>query len=108
MAESKVIDRVGDLASARKVAAVLGILKSGHAYLPLDPALPPARLQMMLDDAQVSCTVQLTGRIAEIDDFVERAAAIGKVAAVARSGSVAVSKGEVTLSSYARHHRLTG
>jgi hypothetical protein len=33
---------------------------------------------------------------------------IGKLSAVARSGSVAVSKGEVTLSSYTRHHRLTG
>ena len=32
----------------------------------------------------------------------------GTLAAVARSGSVAVSKGEVTLSTYARHHRLTG
>jgi acetolactate synthase-1/3 small subunit len=62
----------------------------------------------VLDDSQVSCTIQLTGKIADIDAFVERAAAIGQVAAVARSGSVAVSKGEVTLSSYARHHRLTG
>ena len=62
----------------------------------------------ILDDSQVSCTVQLTGRPTEIDEFIESAAAIGKLAAVARSGSVAVSKGEVTLSSYARHHRLTG
>jgi hypothetical protein len=48
------------------------------------------------------------GRLAEIDAFVEEASQIGKIAAVARSGSVAVSKGEVTLSSYARHHRLSG
>ena len=62
----------------------------------------------ILDDAQNSCTVQLTGRLAEIDAFVEEAGQIGKIAAVARSGSVTVSKGEVTLSSYVRHHRLTG
>jgi acetolactate synthase-1/3 small subunit len=62
----------------------------------------------ILDDSQISCTVQLTGRLSEIDDFIEAAAKIGELAAVARSGSVAVSKGEVTLSSYARHHRLTG
>jgi acetolactate synthase-1/3 small subunit len=62
----------------------------------------------ILDDAQVSCTVQLTGRPAEVDQFVDAAAEIGELAAVARSGSVAVSKGEVTLSSFARHHRLTG
>ena len=62
----------------------------------------------ILDDAQNSCTVQLTGRLAEVDAFVEEAGQIGEIAAVARSGSVAVSKGEVTLSSYSRHHRLTG
>ena len=62
----------------------------------------------ILDDAQVSCTVQMTGRPSEIDKLVEAAMEIGELSAVARSGSVAVSKGEVTLSSYTRHHRLTG
>ena len=62
----------------------------------------------ILDDAQSSCTVQLIGRITEVDEFVDAAVAIGELRAVARSGSVAVSKGEVTLSSYAKHHRLTG
>jgi acetolactate synthase-1/3 small subunit len=62
----------------------------------------------ILDDAQVSCTLQLTGRLQEVDAFVNAAAQIGELAATARSGSVAVSKGEVTLSSYARLHRLTG
>ena len=62
----------------------------------------------ILDDSQASCTVQLTGSPADIDTFIESVASIGEVAAVARSGSVAVSKGEVTLSSYARHQRLTG
>lgn len=62
----------------------------------------------ILDDAQNSCTIQLTGRPDEVDAFVRGASQIGKLNAVARSGSVAVSKGEVTLSSYAKHHRLTG
>ncbi len=62
----------------------------------------------VLDDAQISCTLQLTGKPAEIDAFINEVLAIGSVSALARSGSVAVSKGEVTLSSYARHHRLTG
>jgi acetolactate synthase-1/3 small subunit len=62
----------------------------------------------ILDDAQNSCTVLLSGTLSEIDRFVDAAKQIGELAAVARSGSVAVSKGEVTLSSYARHHRLTG
>lgn len=62
----------------------------------------------ILDDAQVSCTLQLTGRLQDVDAFVEAAAQAGELAAIARSGSVAVSKGEVTLSSYARLHKLTG
>jgi len=62
----------------------------------------------ILDDAQVSCTVQLTGRPTDVDAFVAAAGELGTLSAVARSGSVAVSRGEVTLSSYARHHRLTG
>lgn len=62
----------------------------------------------ILDDSPVSCTVQLTGRIAEIDQFIVAVGKVGEIAAVARSGSVAVSKGEVTLSSYDRHHQLSG
>jgi len=61
----------------------------------------------ILDEAQVSCTIQLTGRISEIDDFVTAAGSIGELSAVARSGSVAVSKGEVTLSSFDAHHHLS-
>ena len=61
----------------------------------------------ILDDSQVSCTIQLTGRVGEIDDFVAAASAIGQLSAVARSGSVAVSKGEVTLSSYDANYHLS-
>ncbi len=61
----------------------------------------------ILDDAQSSCTLQLTGDIQTIDAFVKKAADIGELRAVARSGSVAVSKGEVTLSSFDANHRLS-
>jgi len=61
----------------------------------------------ILDEAQVSCTIQLTGRVREIDAFVSEAENIGELSAVARSGSVAVSKGEVTLSSFDAHHHLS-
>lgn len=62
----------------------------------------------MLDDAENACTLQLTGRQQEVDAFITAAGELGTLAAVARSGSVAVSRGEVTLSSYSQQHRLTG
>ena len=37
--------------SAALVVAVLGVLEAGAAYLPLDPALPPQRLALLLADA---------------------------------------------------------
>ena len=62
----------------------------------------------MLDEDANSCTMQLTGRVAEVDDFVNALAEVGEISAVARSGSVAVSKGEVTLTSFDRQHLLAG
>jgi acetolactate synthase-1/3 small subunit len=62
----------------------------------------------ILDEAQISCTVQLTGRVKNIDAFVAEASDIGEISAVARSGTVAVSKGEVTLTSFDRQHLLVG
>ena len=50
--------------SAEMVVSLLGVLKAGGAYLPLDPAYPPERLAFMLADAQL--TVLLTQqRLAE-------------------------------------------
>src|SRR6185503_20294709 len=38
--------------SVDMVAGLLAILKTGAAYLPLDPDLPEARLRLLLEDAQ--------------------------------------------------------
>ncbi|HEX7312964.1 MAG TPA: amino acid adenylation domain-containing protein [Pyrinomonadaceae bacterium] len=38
--------------SVGMVVALLGTLKAGAAYVPLDPSYPPARLAFMLDDAR--------------------------------------------------------
>ena len=50
--------------SAEMIIALLGILKAGAAYLPLDPEYPVERLSYMLGDAQPAC-VLTSARIAE-------------------------------------------
>jgi non-ribosomal peptide synthetase component F len=36
------------------IVGLLGILKAGGVYVPIDPDYPPERLQFMLEDSQVS------------------------------------------------------
>ncbi|MEU8264295.1 amino acid adenylation domain-containing protein [Micromonospora sp. NPDC048999] len=53
-------DRVVAVALPRSVdlvVAVLGVLKAGSAFLPLDPEQPPARAALMLADGPVSAVV---------------------------------------------------
>jgi amino acid adenylation domain-containing protein len=43
--------------SIEMVIALVGILKAGAAYVPLDPAYPEPRLDFMMEDSQVSAIV---------------------------------------------------
>lgn len=45
--------------SAELVEALLGVLKAGAAYVPLDPSYPPRRLAFMLEDAKVAAVLSL-------------------------------------------------
>ncbi|MBG0566564.1 non-ribosomal peptide synthetase [Actinoplanes aureus] len=51
--------RVGILfgRSATALAAMLAVLESGAAYVPLDPTLPPERLRLMIDDSGVEIII---------------------------------------------------
>jgi len=46
--------------SVDAVVGLLGILKAGGGYVPLDPSFPSHRLQLMLEDAHVSIVVTQT------------------------------------------------
>jgi amino acid adenylation domain-containing protein len=58
------IDRSPEL-----IIALLGILKSGAAFLPLDRAFPTDRLQFMLDEAQASIVVTRSSDAAALEGF---------------------------------------
>ena len=47
--------------SARLVTALLGVLKAGAAYLPLDPGYPAERIGFMLADARPVVVVTTAG-----------------------------------------------
>ncbi|ADB35337.1 amino acid adenylation domain protein [Kribbella flavida DSM 17836] len=45
----------------QQIAALLGVLKSGYAYLPLDPTVPVERLRLVVDDADAALVVTAEG-----------------------------------------------
>ncbi|TRV72173.1 amino acid adenylation domain-containing protein, partial [Streptomyces sp. 130] len=51
--------------SVESVVAVLGVLKAGAAYLPVDPAYPRARIAYMLDDARPVLVVDDPAMVSE-------------------------------------------
>ncbi|WP_405901188.1 non-ribosomal peptide synthase/polyketide synthase [Streptomyces sp. NBC_00727] len=53
--------------SVESVVAVLGVLKAGAAYLPVDPAYPRARIAYMLDDARPALVVDDPAMVSEGD-----------------------------------------
>ena len=44
--------------SSEMIVEILGVLKAGGAYLPLDPAYPPDRLSLMLDDSNANMLIK--------------------------------------------------
>ena len=53
--------------SAEAIVAILAVLKTGAAYLPIDPALPAARIGFMLDDAAPIAAITTTGLAERLD-----------------------------------------
>ncbi|ANN17114.1 hypothetical protein SD37_16660 [Amycolatopsis orientalis] len=58
-----VLDRSVDL-----VIAFLAVLKAGAAYFPIDPVLPPERIEYVLVDARPVCVLTTTERRASIPE----------------------------------------
>ncbi|KRC86384.1 hypothetical protein ASE30_05445, partial [Achromobacter sp. Root83] len=58
-------DRIGILIgrSALTIVAMLGVLKAGAAYVPVDPAYPAARVRYVLDDAGIRTVIVAGGNV---------------------------------------------
>ena len=55
--------------SAQAVVAMLAVLKTGAAYLPIDPGLPAARIGFMIADAAPIAAITTTGLAERLDGF---------------------------------------
>ena len=58
--------------SAEMVVALLGVLKAGAAYVPLDPNYPRERLALMAEDAGLAAIVAQPGPLAALPDSARR------------------------------------
>src|SRR5699024_7970722 len=55
--------------SAEAVVAILAALKTGAAYVPIDPGLPAARIEFVLADAAPLAVITLTGLADRLDGY---------------------------------------
>ena len=71
--------------SIEMVVGMLGVLKAGAAYVPLDPAYPPDRLSFMVEDAQISILLTERAMMANLDLAVDLSICLDSESALFKS-----------------------
>lgn len=67
--------------SVELMVAILGVLKSGGAYLPLDPDYPSDRIDYMLTDAQANLVLTQTNLVADLAETTAKVITISEAVA---------------------------
>lgn len=73
--------------SVHQIAAVLGAVKAGAAYAPLDPEHPQERLDYILSDVQAPFVVSTSDTRSSLDDSVPRLLLDRETAAIGKQSS---------------------
>lgn len=71
------------------IVAALAVMKTGAAYVPLDPTYPPARLAFIASDTALDCAVTYTRFQNLLPDRIDPVCVDRDAAAIAGHGSVA-------------------
>ena len=66
--------------STEAIVAILAVLKAGAAYLPIDPALPAARIEFMFADTAPVAAVTVAELAAQLDGFDVPVVDVGDIA----------------------------
>ena len=82
--------------SLRRLAAVLGVLKAGGAYLPLDPAHPAERLGFMISDASAAMVLAEQATVSALGELATPVVCLDTGWEQVSSGSDTVAPARVT------------
>jgi amino acid adenylation domain-containing protein/thioester reductase-like protein len=78
--------------SLEMLAGLLGVLKAGGAYLPLDPSFPSERLAFMLEDSAATVILTQTGLLADLPDNQAKVICLDAPAAVPGGDEIKLPK----------------